>query len=358
MADVLKVGFVGCGGISRGHGSRFQANDETEVVAACDMRQDAVAKFASEFDVERTYQCYREMLDKEELDIVCCCTWPNTHAEITIAAARAGAKGVLCEKPMCIDLTEADTMLMACKNRGTKLIFSHQRRYQAGLEEARRLIADGAIGKPTLMRRNGGGGLTNTHTHSVDAFRYLLGDPSAQWVMGQVERQSDRWERGAPIEDLCLCYVCFDGGARAIIESDVPASDAPENSYVYGTEGMLDVQRAVVRVQNTTSGDWQEVKLEAKDERTIQIEDFLALLRGDLEEHRCDGVHAREAMEIMMATYESARTRSLVHLPLDMHGSPLELMIDDGTLPVTKPGRYDIRDAWWLDEMKMGGEEG
>ena len=45
-----------------------------------------------------------------------------------------------------------------------------------------------------------------------------------------------------------------------------------------------------------------------------------------------------------------------MHLPLESHGSPLEQMIQDGTLPVTKPGRYDIRDAWWFDEMKTADE--
>lgn len=353
MADTLKVGFVGCGGISRGHASCFRANEETAIVAACDTRPDAVEKFAKEFAVERTYAGYRDMLAAEELDVVCICTWPNSHAEITIAAARAGVKGVLCEKPMCIDLAEADTMILASKRSGTKLVIGHVRRFIAGHVEARRLIAAGAIGKPSLMRSNGGGGLSNTHTHSIDAFRFLLGDPAPVWVMGQVQRQSDRWERLSPIEDLCLCYVCFDGGARAIIESDMPKSAAPENSFIYGTEGILDIQRASVRLLSAKSTEWQEFKLESTNHVRAQIEEFLALLRGDVEAHRGDAAHARTAMEIMMAVYESARTRSLVHMPLDIYGSPLEQMIQDGTLPVTKPGRYDIRDAWWFDEMKM-----
>ena len=352
MAELYKVGFVGTGGISRGHAQRLQARDDTEVAAACDMRPDAVAKFAEEFSVERRYTCYRDMLAKEALDIVCVCTWPNTHAAITIAAARAGAKGVLCEKPMCIDLAEADTMLLACKRSGTKLVVSHQRRFEAGTTKARELIAEGAIGKPSLMRINRGGGLTNSNTHAIDTFRYILGDPATLWVMGQVERTTDRWERCSPIEDLCLAHICFEGGARAIIESDMPPSDLPENSMIFGTEGILGVGRNALRLLNAKVGGWQEIKAEGVDSRTAQIEDLIRFVEGDIDAHRTQGEYARAAMEIMMAVYESARRRALVHMPLDVFASPLEVMIESGALPVTKPGRYDIRDPWWFDEMR------
>ena len=333
MSEPFRVGFVGTGGISRGHAVRFQAREDTTIVAACDMRQDAVQKFAGEFGVERTYNSCRDMLAQESLDILCVCTWPDTHAEMTVAGARAGVKGVLCEKPMCIDLAQADTMIMACKKAGAKLIFSHQRRYQPVLSEARRLIAEGAIGQPTMLKRNAGGGLTNTHTHTVDFFRYLLGDPPVLWVMGQVQRQSDRWERHSPIEDLCLCYVCFENGVRAVIGSDMPASAAPENSYVYGMEGMMEVGREQVRVLDPKSAEWRESQVDGPDERTAQIQEFIEYVKGEREDHRCDAVHARAAMEIMLATYESARTRSLVYLPLETHASPLEKMIADGDRP-------------------------
>ncbi len=356
MAEQYKIGFVGTGGISRGHAQRFQAREDCAVVAACDMRGDAVEKFADEFAVERTYTDFRLMLMKEELDIVCVCTWPNTHAEITVAAARAGAKGVLCEKPMCLSLAEADTMLLACKRAGTKLVVSHQRRFETGLTRAREMIAKGAIGKPSLMRLNRGGGLTNSNTHAIDSFRYMLGDPATAWVMGQVERTTDRWERGAPIEDLCLAYVCFEGGARVIIESDMPTSDQPENTMIFGTEGTLDVGAKGLRLLSPGSGGWQDIPVTGIDSRTEQIADFIRYIEGEIDTHRTQGDYARATMEIMLAVYESARRRALVHMPLDVFGSPLEAMIEDGSLPVTKPGRYDIRDPWWFDEVKEAEE--
>ena len=74
-----------------------------------------------------------------------------------------------------------------------------------------------------------------------------------------------------------------------------------------------------------------------------QAAELIAWIEGRIEEHRGAGRHARAAMEIMMAIYESLRIHDVVHLPLQTKESPLELMIDGGMLPVTKPGKYDIR---------------
>src|SRR5437667_193472 len=78
------------------------------------------------------------------------------------------------------------------------------------------------IGKPTLLRSGPEGGLLNNGTHAIDLARFLLGDPAALWVIGQVERRTDRYERGHPIEDRCAGLIGFEGGARLVIESDMP----------------------------------------------------------------------------------------------------------------------------------------
>jgi len=357
MAETYKVGLVGCGGIARGHAQLFQGHERTELVALADYRRDSVERFGEAHGVDRLFTDYREMLAAQELDIVCICTWPNTHAEITVAAARRGVKAVICEKPMCVDLAEADTMILACKKGGTKLVITHQRRFMPTSVAARRLIADSAIGKPTLVRRNGGGGLTNTHTHSIDFIRYILGDPATKWVIGQVERTTERYERGLAIEDLCMGLICFDGGARAIIESDIPPSDQPENTYVYGTEGMLDVDRKSIRLLTADSSGWQEVPAEGPEPRRAQLEEFVAYVDGETDHHRGEGASARASIEIMMAIFESARTRGLVEFPLKVRAYPLARMIEEGALPVTNPGRYDIRDPFWFDEERQAARE-
>jgi hypothetical protein len=74
-----------------------------------------------------------------------------------------------------------------------------------------------------------------------------------------------------------------------------------------------------------------------------QVSELIAWIEGRIDEHRGAARHARSSMEIMMAIYESLRIHDVVYMPLQTKVSPLELMIDGGALPVTKPGKYDIR---------------
>ncbi|MBM4048197.1 MAG: Gfo/Idh/MocA family oxidoreductase [Planctomycetes bacterium] len=346
MTTEYRVGFVGCGGIAGYHANAVRTFPQLKIVACADISQKAVDKFAETYGAQGKYLDFNELFEKEKPDLAVICTWPPSHAPATIAAARNGVKGILCEKPMCRNLAEADAMIQVC-GKNIKLAIGHQRRFSGGITEAKRLIAEGAIGKPTLIRRHGGGGLSNTHTHSIDAVRYILGDPATDWVMGQVERRTDRYERSQQIEDLCLAHIAFVGGARLTIESDMPVSDAPENTFIYGTDGILDAQDAKVRLLDSKAQGWQDVPVPKVDLAKAQIEEFLNWIEGK-GGHRGEAKNARAAMEIMMAVYESVRTKGLVRMPLQTRANPLDVMIEDGTLPVTNPGKYDIRIPGWL----------
>jgi predicted dehydrogenase len=348
MSNTYTLGTIGCGGISNYHSQAYANLDQIEIVAACDVRPDRVERYAAQYGVERTYTDFRELLHKEELDLVLICTWQGTHGPITVAAAqRPGVKGILCEKPMAASLAEADAMIAAANENNVKLAIGHQRRFMGSRTKAKELIAEGALGKPTLVRRNGGGGMLNTNTHNIDAVRYYLGDPATQWVIAQVERRTDRYERGEQCEDLCLLEACFEGGARMVIESDMPGSDQPENTYLYGTDGILDVQNSKVRLLSSKRADWEEFECRDPNLPVAQMEELLAWIEGG-PEHRGAPRHGRAAVEILMAAYESARIRGLVRMPLETRGNPLDQMIADGCLPVEKPGKYDIRDCLWL----------
>ena len=106
-----KVGIVGCGGIAHFHGNNYNRFDEFEIVSVADINQESVDQYAEEFSVSGKYTNYLRMFEEEDLDVVSVCTWQGTHAEITIAAAGSGVKGILCEKPMAINLGEAESMI-------------------------------------------------------------------------------------------------------------------------------------------------------------------------------------------------------------------------------------------------------
>jgi len=355
-----RVGIVGCGGIARVHAQAYQQEKRTEIVCCADIKEDAVQKFGGEFGIPES-SCYidhKAMLEAEKPDIVSVCTWHGFHASVTIDTCKAGVKGILCEKPMAACLGDADAMLEAASASGTKLIIGHQGRFSPTNTTARELIRVGAIGQPTAAFRHSGDGLLNNGTHAIDGIRYVLGDPEAEWVVGQVSRHTDKWERRVRIEDLCMGLVCFKGGARLVMESDLPKPH-PMESDIYGTEGTIRIANNVVYLMNGDQAGWKEIKpgepiaqkeLVMKegwsapaDVSPGQVSELIAWIEGSIEEHRGAARHARSAVEIMMAIYESLRIHDVVYMPLQTKESPLDLMIDGGALPVTKPGKYDIR---------------
>ena len=153
MSQTYRVGIIGCGGMGKSHASTYTQNPATRLVAAMDIRPESAKKLAEEFSIPAVYTDYNEMLKKEDLDMVSISTWQGVRAEITVAAANAGVKGILGEKPMAASLGEADGMVEVCEKQGAKLAIGHQGRFSAVNTEIRKLIRDGAIGEPTLLHR-------------------------------------------------------------------------------------------------------------------------------------------------------------------------------------------------------------
>ncbi len=335
---------VGAGSISARHIKGWQDHPDVDLVAIADISGDFARSRAEEFDIPNIYTDYQKMFETEQPDLVSICTWMITHVEIGVAAAKAGVKGILCEKPFAGSLEEIDRILKAARENGARIALGHHGRFSPTTVEARRLISEGAIGAPALFHRQFGGGLFNNGSHAVDAVRYLLGDPNPVWALGQVARSTDRYERHDPIEDLCGGIVVLEGGARIILESDLPDPPLPgEGTSIYGTEGALILTRDDVRLLNGKTGAWKEIPLGRGDVGTAQAAELIDWLEGRVETHRNAAENNRTTIEILIGLYESARIRNRVTFPLPSGPSPLKQMIEDGTLSVTVPGKYDIR---------------
>ena len=134
MADKYRVGIIGCGGIARLHALGYQGVEEVEIVAIADPVADALNDFGENYNIQTRYLDPREMLDKENLDIVSVATWHRLHAPMTIAACARKPKAVLCEKPMAINLGECDEMLIAAQRNNVKVAIAHQRRFNPVLD--------------------------------------------------------------------------------------------------------------------------------------------------------------------------------------------------------------------------------
>ena len=353
MSKTYRVGIIGCGVMGRSHSRAYAQNPRTTLVAAMDRFEESARNLAEEFSIPSVYTDYDKMLSKEELDIVSIATWQSVCAEITIAAAEAGVKGILSEKPMSASLGEADDMIEACERNGALLAIGHHGRFDPINVHMRKLVAEGAIGQPTLLYCTGVAGLLNRGSHAVDYMRYILRDPETLWVIGNAARETDKWERRVHCEDLCMGLICFEDGTRGIYESEMPEPGVPAATWypsIYGTEGQIKTnyddrpKDPVILLSNNKSTGWQEIR--AQGDGRNQFQELIDWMEGKIEEHRGSGRQARYTMEIMMAIYESSRIRDVVEMPLRTRENPLKLMVEDGTLPVLKPGRYDIRAAF------------
>ena len=356
MSKTYRVGIIGCGVMGRSHSNAYARNPRTTLVAAMDRFEESARNLAEEFSIPSVYTDYDEMLSKEELDIVSIATWQSVCAEITIAAAEAGVKGILSEKPMSASLGEADDMIEACERNGALLAIGHHGRFDPIHVHMRKLVAEGAIGQPKFLYSTGVAGLLNRGTHAIDYMRYILRDPETLWVIGNAARKTDKWERRVHCEDLCMGLICFEDGTRGIYESELPepaVSAVTLSPTIYGTEGQIKIRYDsrlqkpkddVILLLNNKSMGWQEIQ--ARGDGRNQFQELIDWMEGKIEEHRGSGRQARYTMEIMMAIYESLRIKGVVEMPLQTRENPLTLMVEDGTLPVLKSGRYDIRAAF------------
>lgn len=339
MAAGYRVAFVGTGGISRTHANYYVNHPRTEIVAACDIDPEKLRGFQEQFSVPAGYADYYELLAAEKPDLVSVCTWHGTHAEISIAAAEAGAKAILAEKPMGRDLGEAQAMVAAAEQHGCKLAIHHQQRFNPSLVAVREALAEGVIGEPVAMFWRTGGGMLNNGCHGLDLFRWLLGDPGWTAVFGQVERTSNRYERGLPAEDRALGLIRFEGGHELVLEVDMLDEERADNTYrLHGPAGLIECDRQVARVLTAGERDWRELP---RPEYVSPVEELITWVEGG-PQHRNAGPIALVGEEIMMAIYESARRRQLLKPPLERLDSPLVAMVADGTLAVDEPA-YDIR---------------
>ncbi len=354
-----RVGIIGCGNIANAHAKACEALG-IEIAAAVDITQEQLDKFQKAHGVKNLYTDYRLMLEKEDLDIAVICTWPPLHAEMTVDAAESGVKGIICEKPMAVNLAEADAMIEACDKNGTKLVVGHMRRFSEAYAGARKLILSNAIGEVYFIHGVSVGDLLSDGTHIIDMIRFFAGDVPVNWVMGQVDARTKKTRYGHYVEDSSVSYFEFENGIRAFLEIGLPYGKQigsgmptpqtmalPQSTmwwrklvrytsvFVQGSEGRIEVgEREVppLRYRGKGDADWKVPQLrQGVDPFTVQLKVLTECVENDTE-HPCSGRQGRAALEILMAVHESARRRAKISLPLAVKEYPLAEMIENGEI--------------------------
>jgi len=222
MPKKIRIGLVGYQFMGKAHSNaylnvaKFFDLDAVPVMqAVCGRHKNAVKAFANKWGWASYETDYRELVARKDIDLVDVCTPNNTHRDMVLAAAKAG-KAIACEKPLAMNVAEAEEMLKAVKAAKLRhmIWFNYRRCPAIGL--AKRLIDEGRIGRvfhvravylqdwivdpefPLAWRLRkevaGSGAHGDLNAHLIDLARYLVGE------IGEVVGMSETFIKTRPVE--------------------------------------------------------------------------------------------------------------------------------------------------------------
>ena len=197
-----------------GHFPAYEYIEETEVVAVANRGAERLQRFSERFGITNTYLDYREMIDREQPDIVSVTTPSFARAEPLIYAAEHGVRAIYSEKGLCASLAEADRIHEAVTRNGVAFNWGAMRRHHLGFRALAEAIAAGEIGEPEAVLMLTYTDLIKHHPHTLDLVSMLLGDPRPRWVSGRLIEAGDPFDpepRRAPPE--------FDAAANRYLPS-------------------------------------------------------------------------------------------------------------------------------------------
>lgn len=338
MADQIRVGFIGTGGIAGRHAQSLLEIDDVVIVAGADISDEALEKFAADTGATETYKDYEQMLEEADINAVSVCTPNYLHHEPTIKALQAGCD-VMVEKPMAMNSKEAQEMVDVAEEAGRKLTIGFQWRLSPEAQALRQYLEAGEIGQPlfarvqALRRRGipnwgvfgqkelqGGGPLIDIGVHIMEMAHYLMGRPrpvtasANTWTYlgdkpSEVRSQWEGWDHETyTVEDLATGFIRFENGACMSVESSFAAhiEDNLMNVQIMGEKGgcttnppriFKDEAGLMVNVEPAYVGNHSGFDL--------KIENWVANMRGE-EESLCPAIDGLMVQKMLDGLYESA----------------------------------------------------
>lgn len=253
----LKWGLIGAGDIVRKRvGPALRDLENCELIAVSRNRAELAESFAKEFGAKKHYADWRELLEDEEIEAVYIATPVFLHKEQTIAAAKAG-KHVLCEKPMGLNTAECDEMVQACKANNVKFGIAYYRHFYPVIERIKDIIADGEIGKVSVVQMNafeyvdlpadaprhwflekgksGGGPMMDFGCHRLEVLNNLFGEVNE--IKSIVSNSIFKRE----VEDTALAVLHYETGLCATLTVTHAAVKPQDTLDIFGTKGSIHI---------------------------------------------------------------------------------------------------------------------
>jgi predicted dehydrogenase len=314
----VSVAIVGCGRIGAVHLQALQSINDAKVVAVAD-EDAAAAKRLSTAAGCSAYSDFRTMIDRETPEMICVCTPPVSHPEISIYGLERGSN-VLCEKPFAIQAACAERMIETAEKTGRYLTMASKFRFVEDVSKAKELVGGGIIGDMVLceiafcgradMRSrwpsdpaiSGGGVLIDNGSHAVDIVRYLLGP------IGRVQAQHGRSIQKLPVEDTSMVFVETLAGVWGRIDLSW-CIEKDHDAYIcmHGNEGTLVVGWKSSRYRRHGQSEWVTFGegYRKTDAFIRQHRNFIDCIRGQAKPV-IDAVDSYESVRVIDVAYRSA----------------------------------------------------
>ena len=193
---------VGSSSKPYGHFPAYAYIDDTEVVAVANRGEERLERFSKRFGITNTYLDYREMILKEQPDIVSITTPSLQRANPIIFCAENGVKAIYAEKGLSASLAEADAIAEAVRRNKVAFNWGTSRRYNHAYRKLAAEIASGAIGEPRVAVMSFATDLIKHHPHTIDLVQMMLGDPAPVWVEGSLIEPGEPWAPDRPLPTL------------------------------------------------------------------------------------------------------------------------------------------------------------
>lgn len=334
---MLKFALVGCGRIAKRHAELLGGNiiDKATLVAVCDIDAEKAKAYGEKYSIPY-FTDMHEMMKSVEIDVVTVLTESGYHAKHVIELAQYG-KHIMVEKPMALTLQDADAMIAACENAGTKLFVVKQNRFNVPVVKLREARDQDRFGKLVLGTIRvrwcrpqayynqdswrgtwalDGGVLTNQASHHVDLLEWMMGDVESVYAMANTALVD------IEAEDTAVVTLRFKNGALGVIEATTATrpKDLEGSLSIIGERGSVEVGGIAVNEMKV----WNFLEETADDKQVMErysvnppnvygfghqayyehVVDVVENQKPQL----VDGRVGRKSLELIIAIYESIET--------------------------------------------------
>ncbi|NLU09875.1 MAG: Gfo/Idh/MocA family oxidoreductase [Tepidanaerobacter acetatoxydans] len=346
---MLSVGIIGCGKIAQvRHIPEYIENGNCKLIGFYDKNPKRTHEVAQKYG-GIAYGSYEELLANKEIDAVSICVSNHLHAEITIAALRAG-KHVLCEKPMATTLADCEAMVRTAEDVGKKLLIGHNQRLAPAHKRAKQLIEEGLIGDIITFKTTFGhsgpetwsidagrdvwffdkntavmGAMADLGVHKTDLIQFLTGETIVE-TTAKLATLNKKTSEGKPIgvDDNAFCIYKMSNGIIGTMTASWTYYGPEDNSTIlYGTKGIMriydDPKYAIkVLLNNGEKINYELEGIQTNENQTKSgvIDLFVNSILNDMETE-LSGKIALSAMRAVFASIESSNTGRTIAINQD-----------------------------------------